>query len=106
MSEVIEIKTGYAPKVEPLKDLKLPIELRNGRGDVIATIFYLDYDKCYHWSVNNKSSSYGFSEFSDCLESAFAYLYTEMQEFRKEAEEYRVLKGALRTALKTPWNNL
>jgi hypothetical protein len=92
---------------------ELPIELKNHKGENIASIYYSDHFKGYIGSVNghNIEDSYlgyprGYNSLSDCVKATFAFLYTRMQDYRKEAEEYQELKEALRTALSTPFNKL
>ena len=50
--DVLKLQTGYRPKIEVLKDVKLPLELRNRRGVVMASITYQDgKNKGYHGYV-------------------------------------------------------
>jgi cysteinyl-tRNA synthetase len=100
-------KTGYNPQIEPLKNLKLPIELKNHRGDIIASIWFADYNKKYNWSVEGITNhSSGYHEFTECLETCFGKLYQEMQEYRKESEKHDRLVDALKESLSTPFNKL
>jgi hypothetical protein len=104
MSNITRLDTGYDPKIEPLKELKLPIELRNHRGETIASIFY-SQEFGYGAHVNDHSLTW-YRDFTECLRAAFTCLYTQMQDYRKIAEKHDRLADALRETLKTPFNNL
>lgn len=103
-----ELKTGYAPKTEPIKDLQLPVELKNPQGTVLASISRHERDGRYHWFINgiNNPGDYGYEDFTDCLQDCFGQLYQTMQEYRKETEKYGRLRAALTETLKTPFNKL
>lgn len=111
MSEVKRINPEYNPKVEVLKSIKLPIELKNSKGETIASIQYWEGSEYvrsgYHGFVNGHHVyEYGHAELTDCIEATFAYLYTQMNDFRKVAEKHERLVGALKESLSTPWNKL
>lgn len=98
------LDTGYSPKIVDPSGIKLPIELKNGRGEVIASICsdYKTTDRYVAYINHHRIDCYGFgfSDITECIEAAFAYIYQQMQEYRKQAEEYNEVRTALRKALK------
>lgn len=100
--QVVELNTGYTPKVEPLQGLKLPIELKNHKGEVLASIFFLDYNKKYYWQVNGIDRGYHveFDSFEECLVDCFGSLYQTMQNYQKESEAYDRLRSTLAESMR------
>lgn len=84
--------------------IELPIVLKNGRGELLAEIINPDgkEDKFVAYVNNHKINNYGFDfdSVTECIEATFAYLYQQMQEYRKQAEEYQEVKVVLKKALK------
>lgn len=106
---VKKLETGYAPKTEPIEGLKLPIELKNREGKVLAYIDYWKHDNKYHWRVEGIDNYYrdrGHSTFMECFEECFGEIYQKMQDLRKENEKHNRLISALKESLSTPFNKL
>lgn len=102
MNNIIELPTKYSPVSEPIEGLKLPIQLKNHRGDVLAYIDYWHWDKKYHWNVEGVHQNYNrsFDTFIECFEDCFGALYQQMQEYRKVSEKHASLVEALKESLK------
>lgn len=103
MSEPVRINKHFNPKVEPVEGIKLPIELHNNNGDLLASISYDERRGGYCARVNNytiDNFGYCYEELTDCLTNCFAYLYQEMQEHRKVAEKHWELTKLLREIIR------
>jgi hypothetical protein len=100
-NKIIELKTGYSPKIESPETIKFPIQLKNKDGSVIASIEFWEGSeylrKGYYAFINGHNvNDSGFETITECMEAAFAYLYVKMHEYRKISEKYNELKRILK----------
>lgn len=103
MSQLIILKTGYNPAILDASGIQLPMVLKNHKGEQLATICYAfgRKDKYEGFVNGHKIDCYGFpfDSVTECIEGVFGYLYQQMQDYRKEAEEYNEVRRALKKAL-------
>lgn len=100
---IVKLKTGYNPEIIDASGITLPLELKNSLGDNLAYIYKDDQTGKYRAFVNSHEiTNYGFKfdDITECLTGVFGHLYQEMNNYRKQAEEYRELKNTLKKALK------
>jgi hypothetical protein len=102
---VTALNTGYKQEFQPVKNIRLPMEIKNHREETIASIWHSESEGTYFCYVNGKEVAAS-GDFSECLSLAFCWLYQEMQNYRKVAEKHGRLTEALRESLSTPWNKL
>ena len=100
MSDVINLNTGYNPQTAEQSELKLPIELRNHEGKVIAGVYKHWKHQGYFVVVNDTTfgDDYPYS-LTEALEKAFSTMYQAMQDYRKIAEKHHRLVAALKECM-------
>jgi hypothetical protein len=101
MSDIIRLHPHYNPQTIDPSGIKLPIELRNHEGKVIAGI-YKHWERSGYFVVVNGTTfgdDYPY-DLTEALEKAFATMYQAMHDYRKIAEKHHRLVAALQESLR------